>query len=123
MTPKNPPRIYKKNAKSTPGWGYWGNFGEIEIGLSSGRAESVKNPQLENLHYHKVGTIFILVLEGIGIFEVDGEKLSVSKDEVLRIASGEKYRYVGVRKVPFSWIVICTSKDKDDKIVVEKYEL
>ena len=119
MTPKNPPRIYKKHAKSNPGWAYWGNFGEIEIGLSSGRAESVDNPQTENLHYHKTGIIFILVLEGVGIFEVEGKKLTVSKDEVLRIASGEKYRYIGAQEAPFAWIVICTSKDKDDKVVIK----
>lgn len=96
MTVKNPQRIYKKNQKSIPGWGHWGNFGEIEIGLSSGREESTENPQTDKLHYHQEGTIFILVLEGSGIVEVEGQNITVVKDEVLRISPGEKYRHKAI---------------------------
>jgi mannose-6-phosphate isomerase-like protein (cupin superfamily) len=117
---ENPQRIYKKNEKSVPGWGYWGNFGEIEIGLSSGREESTDNPQIDKLHYHKEGIIYILALEGKGIVEIEGENVTVTKDEVLRIAPGEKYRHIGVQQAPFSWITICTSKKSDDKVVIEK---
>ena len=119
MTMENPQRIYKKNQKLIPGWGYWGNFGEIEIGLSACKEESTKNLQTDKLHYHQKGTIFILALEGSGIIEVESQSITISKDEVLRVAPGEKYRHVGVTEAPFSWITICTSKDPNDKVVIE----
>lgn len=120
MKRENPQRVYKKHEKSIPGWGYWGNFGEIEIGLSFGREESIKNPQTDRLHYHKEGIIFILVLEGTGVVEIEGENIMVNNDEVLRISPGERYRHTGVKKAPFSWITICTSKNPEDKVFIEK---
>lgn len=120
MMTRNPRRVYTKNEKSIPGWGYWGEFDEIEIGLSSGREESTENLQTDPLHYHQKGTVFILVLEGSGVVEVEGQSITISKNEVLRVAPGEKYRHTGVVEAPFSWITICTSKDPDDKVVVKE---
>ena len=114
----NPHRIYKKSDKQIPGWGYWGNFGEIELGFSSGHEASVGSSHQDKLHFHQNGIVFILILDGAGIIEVEGESLGVAKDDLLRIAPGEKYRHSRATEAPFSWISICTSKDPDDKIIV-----
>jgi len=113
-------RIYKLQEKAIPGWGYWGDYGEVEIGLSCGRIESKEEFQQDKLHYHKKGVVFILVLEGSGLVEVDGKDFTVRKNEVLRISPGERYRHTGVLSTPFSWITICTSKDSKDKVIVGK---
>lgn len=113
-------KLYEKEKKSTPGWGYWGNYGEIEIGLSSGRVESPDQFEGDPLHYHQKGIIFILVLEGRGLVEVEGQEITVVRNQVLKIEPGEKYRHTGVSETPFSWITICTSKDPDDKVVIDK---
>ena len=112
-------RIYKKKGKSIPGWGYWGDYGEIEIGLSSGYVKSPKDFQPDPLHYHQKGTIYILVLEGKGFVEVEGKQVTIAKDEVLRINPREKYRHTGVTETPFSWTTICTYKDPKDKVLVK----
>lgn len=112
-------RIYRLQEKSTPGWGYWGNYGEIDIGLSRGSVVSKSEFQGDKLHYHQKGVVFILVLEGSGLVEVEGEELTISENEVLRISPGEKYRHTGAAETPFSWITICTSKDPKDKVIVE----
>jgi mannose-6-phosphate isomerase-like protein (cupin superfamily) len=113
-------RVYRLQEKENiPGWGYWGNYGEIDIGLSRGLVATEADFQGDELHYHQKGVVFILVLEGSGQVEVEGEKLTVSKNEVLRISPGEKYRHTGATKTPFSWITICTSKDPKDKVVAE----
>ena len=111
-------RIYPKKEKTTPGWGYWGGYGEIEVGISSSRIEDPEQFQADKLHYHRKGLIFIVVLEGSGTVEVNGEYIVVKKDEVLRVSPGEKYRHTKVLETPFSWITFCTSKDPEDKVVV-----
>lgn len=113
-----PKRIYNKKQKAIRGWGYWGDYGEIEVGISSGRVGADSDFQKDQLHYHKRGIVYILVTEGEGEVEVEGKEITISKDQVLRISPGEKYRHVGVKKIPFSWITFCTSKDLDDKVIV-----
>jgi hypothetical protein len=46
-------KIFKKQEKSTPGWGYWGNYGEIDLGFSFGVIENSDSYSGESLHYHK----------------------------------------------------------------------
>ena len=112
-------QIYSKTEKSISGWGYWGNYGEIEVGLSSGYVGLTDNFQKDKLHYHQKGHIYILTLDGSGIVEVDGKKVKIKKDTVLSISPGEKYRHASVIEKPFSWITFCTSKDPKDKVVIE----
>jgi mannose-6-phosphate isomerase-like protein (cupin superfamily) len=112
-------KIYKKQIKSDGRGGFWGDFGEIDMGWSYGEISS-KNPfPGEKLHYHKVGTIYFLALEGIGLLEVEGERVELEKDSLLRIDPGEKYKVIGAKDTPFKFIAVCTSKDPKEKIVVE----
>jgi len=119
MVTKNFQRIYKKQDKSTPGFGYWGDYGDIDIGLSSGFIPSLTHEYEEQPHAHTKGVTFFLILEGRGIIEVVGEDITVSKDDVVRIAPGELYRYKKILEAPFRWITMCTVKDLEEKVVVE----
>jgi len=110
---------YKKKVKDTQGFGYWGDFGDIDMGFSSGL---IKNNHLfpgEKLHYHTKGTMYFLIMDGIGEVEVDGVKVLMEKNALYRVDPGEKYRVLGAKKTPFSWICICTSKDPKEKIVLD----
>lgn len=110
-----PDRIYQKKEKNIPGWGYWGDADEIEVGISSGSITS-ENFITDALHYHKEGIVFILATEGEGKIEVNGTVYVLKKDEVLRITPGEKYRHLEATITPFSWITLCTVKDLGDKV-------
>lgn len=112
-------KIHKKQNKSTPGWGYWGNYGEIAMGFSSGLIERNEDYPGEPLHYHKQAITYMLVLKGSGYVEVEGEKVLVQKDELLEIAPGEKYKMIGGEDLPFQWVTISTNKEPGDKVVVE----
>jgi mannose-6-phosphate isomerase-like protein (cupin superfamily) len=112
-------RVYKKEKKSIPGFGYWGDFGEIDTGWSCGQVVDNSRFPGEKLHYHKKGTTYFLGIDGTGVIEVEGKEIELSKDALLRIDPGEKYRTLRAKKTPFKWIVVCTSKDRSEKVVVE----
>lgn len=111
-------KIHSKHNKATPGWGYWGNYGEIDMGFSSGLIDNNAEYSGEPVHYHKQATTYILVLEGSGFVEINGEKITVAQDELLEIAPGEHYRMLGADQMPFRWITISSNKNPDDKVVI-----
>jgi mannose-6-phosphate isomerase-like protein (cupin superfamily) len=114
-------KVFEKQYKAGTNsqWGYWGNYGEIELGISSGLVQSLENFLPDKLHYHKRGIIFLVGLTGEGILEIDGQEVPLKKDLVVRIDPGEKYYHKTVTMFPFQWITICTVKDIDDKVLVK----
>ena len=112
-------KIYTKTTKNALGWGYWGDFGEIDTGWSDGIIKSNKEFSGEKLHYHKVGTTYFLGLEGTGLVQVGGKEIELPKDALLRIDPGEKYKVLGAKETPFKWIVVCTAKERSEKVEVE----
>ncbi|OGM19409.1 hypothetical protein A2685_02000 [Candidatus Woesebacteria bacterium RIFCSPHIGHO2_01_FULL_37_10] len=114
-------KIYKKKEKQTAsGFGYWGDFGEIDMGWSYGEITDNSTFPGEKLHYHKVGTIYFLGLEGTGLLEVEGNQVELDKGSLLRIDPNEKYKVIGAKDTPFKYIAVCTSKDPKEKVIVEK---
>jgi len=111
-------KIYQKKDKLTSGFGYWGDFDEIDMGWSYGEISDNKTFPGEKLHYHKVGTIYFLGLEGKGILEVEGGQVQLQKDCLLRIDPGERYAVIGAKETPFKYIAVCTSKDPKEKVIV-----
>ncbi len=113
-------KIYFKKEKPTPKFGYyWGDFGEIDMGWSYGEISNNSEFPGEKLHYHKNGTVYFLGLEGIGFVEVEEKKVDLEKDMLLRIDPKEKYKVLGAKETPFKYLVVCTSKDSTEKVVVE----
>jgi mannose-6-phosphate isomerase-like protein (cupin superfamily) len=110
-------KIFQKTNKSIPGFGYWGNFGEIDVGISSGSISDNQSYRPEPLHHHQQGTTYFICLDGVGLIEVNGREIKLEKDQVLCINPQEKYRVVGAVNFPFEWLVFCTIKDPQDKIV------
>ena len=112
-------KIYHKRIKGDGRGGFWGDFGEIDMGWSYGEISQENIFPGEKIHYHKTGTTYFLGLAGVGLIEVEGERVELIKDMLLRIDPGEKYRVLTPRKIPFTWIVVCTSKDPKEKVVIE----
>ena|SRR3989344_5395202 len=113
-------KIYSKKEKTTtPGFGYWGDFGEIEMGWSYGEITDNQNFVGEKLHYHTLGTIYFLGLGGSGVIEIEGKEIILGKDLLLRIDPKEKYRVLKAKKIPFKYLAVCTSKDPKEKVVIE----
>ncbi len=110
--------IYRKKKKSIPGWHYWGDYGEIDIGLSSGFVSKGDKFAEDKLHYHRKGTVYLFTLKGRGLLEVEGKKIEMGKNSLIRIDPGEKYRHLDALEKPLYWITICTSKDPKDKVIV-----
>lgn len=113
-------KIHQKQSKqqTNSSWGYWGDYGEIGIGLSSGKID-YPSDSFEKLHYHKDGTVYFLTTHGEGLMEINGEKIPMQKDVVIQVDPEEKYRIIQAVKYPFTWITICTTKDPADKVIVE----
>lgn len=111
-------KIHSKQNKATPGWGYWGSYGDIGMGFSSGLISKDEDYAGEQVHYHKEATTYILVLEGSGLVEVNGQKVTVVQDELLEIAPEEHYRMLGGEDLPFRWITISSNKNPDDKVAI-----
>lgn len=111
-------KIFDKKDKSTKGFGYWGDYGEIDLGFSSGLIEDSASFLGEPLHFHKKATTFFLVLSGSGVVEVEGKEVEVKEKQLLQIDPGEKYKVLGAKQTPFSWVVISTNKDPKDRMVI-----
>jgi mannose-6-phosphate isomerase-like protein (cupin superfamily) len=112
-------KIYSKTDKNIPGFGYWGDFGEIDMGWSSGVINDETSFNGEKLHYHKVGTTYFLGLEGTGLIEVEGKQIELEQETLLRIDPNEKYQVIGAKVTPFKYIVVCTAKERSEKVVVD----
>jgi len=112
-------KVFIKTDKSLPGFAYWGDFGEIDTGWSSGEIVDNNKYPGEKLHYHKTGTTYFLSLSGVGLVQVDGKEIELPKETLLQINPGEKYKVLGAKETPFKYIVVCTSKERSEKVEVE----
>ncbi len=115
-TMKTYPRQTKTNRNSRDS--YFGNYGEIPIGLSSATMSTVSKSD-DTLHFHKKSIEFYLALEGSGTIEIEGRDYALEPDSLVMVEPGEKHRVKSSTKAPFSYIVFATVKDKDDKVKVD----
>jgi hypothetical protein len=111
-------KVYRKKEKTTPGWGYWGDNGEIEVGISSAYVENTSDFQPDKPHYHKLGTVYILTLAGSGVLSVNNHEVEHGEGTLVRIDPGEVYHHVRAEEAPLSWFTFCTVKDPADKIIL-----
>jgi mannose-6-phosphate isomerase-like protein (cupin superfamily) len=113
-------KIFSKKPKKTPNFGYWGEYGEIELGLSSGLISDKTSFSSEQLHYHVNGIVYFIIHEGEGVLEVNGKEIPLKRDDMCEVKPGEQYRILRAEKTPFSWLAVCTSNNADDKIIVNE---
>lgn len=97
---------------------YFGNYGEIPIGISSATILDVGTSN-DLLHYHKKSHEFYLTIKGAGILEIEGVEYMLDENHLLMVEPGEKHKVKAATKTPFSFIAITTVKNKDDKVVLE----
>lgn len=109
----------KDKTQRGPGNFYFGDYGEIPIGISQTRIDEKNiDKSKDTLHYHKQGIEFYLTIEGKAVLEVEGNQVELNENQLVMVEPGEKHYVKQVTQTPFSVISICTTKDPDDKIVV-----
>ena len=114
-------KIFPRKDKTIRGPGnfYFGDYGEIPIGISQTRIEKENlNESKDTLHYHKQGSEFYLTTEGVATLEIEGKEVELNQTQLVMVEPGEKHYVKNVIKTPFSVISICTTKDPDDKVAV-----
>jgi len=103
--------------KKTPGFGYWGEYGEIDLGISSGLVETAGDMH-DPKHYHKEGVTYFLVVRGEGVVEVEDKEFVLQQNSCVVVEPKEVYRMVRAKVVPFEFFVICTRNTKEDRVEV-----
>lgn len=116
-------KIYPKQEKSSrePGNYYFGNYWEIPVGVSFATIdENNKDEIKDKLHYHIKSDELYIVLDGEWILEIENQEVLLTPDSMVMIEPNEKHRIIKATKMPFRFIAISTTKDKNDKVVVEE---
>jgi len=114
-------KIFPRKDKTQRGEGnfYFGNYGEIPLGISQTRIDEKNiDKSKDTLHYHKKGTEFYLTTEGKAILEVEGNEVELNENQLVMVEPGEKHYVKMVTVTPFSVISICTTKKPDDKVII-----
>lgn len=113
-------KIYNKQSKNDRNSKdfYFGNYGEIDLGISSATFENLENSE-DKLHFHKAAKEYYITTNEAGLIEIEGKEYEMNTENLIMVEPGEKHKVLKATKPPFSFIVISTIKAKDDKVVVE----
>lgn len=114
-------KIYPKQSKASRESGnfYFGNYGEIPIGISFAEVINTEDETQDKLHYHIKSNEFYITLEWEWILEIEGKEMVLQQNEMIMVEPNEKHRIIKATKTPFRFIAISTEKDKDDKVISE----
>lgn len=97
---------------------YFGEFDEVDLGISVTEMKTADDVYQDAKHYHKESNEYYLVLIGKATFEVNGRKVVVDKDKALMVEAKEEHWLVEVNELPCTIISITSKKSRDDKVVV-----
>ena len=97
--------------------GFWGKRGEVDLRINFGEILPGGSFPEDVLHTHKTRTTYFCIFSGELIFEIEDEKISVTKDAMLEILPGEKYRTLAVGQDGCQWVVV-GSHNQDDKVLL-----
>lgn len=106
-------RIYRK-MNSHLLCGHW-NGSPIEVGL----AEIMKTvPENETYHYHDYHEYYV-ILQGKGILNVEGRKISLEPNIAVMIQPGERHRIAWIDPiVGVQWVIIKERSAPNSKTIV-----
>jgi len=113
-------KIYPKQTKSDRQSSdfYFGNYGEIPVGVSFATINE-NGVNGDRLHYHKKGFEFYITTQGSGIIEINDKEIELTNEQMIMVEPGEKHKIKSAKETPFSFFVFCTTKEKEDKIILE----
>ena len=109
----------KDKVKSFGNSFYFGDYGEVDLGISVTEITSPADLYQDTKHYHKESTEYYLILQGEATFEVVGEPIKVGQQQTLMVEAGESHWLVKVDKTPCTIISIASKKLQEDKILVK----
>ena len=110
-------KLHKKFEHELPGVGYWGERPEVGLRMNFGIFEAGKTFPEDPIHYHKTRITYFCVLEGSMDIEVEGEKIILTKENMLEVLPMEKYRTLSVGREGCKFVVI-GSHNEEDKVIV-----
>ncbi|OGV88623.1 hypothetical protein A2Z41_02095 [Microgenomates group bacterium RBG_19FT_COMBO_39_10] len=103
-----------------PGNFYFGDYGEIPIGISLTTInEDNLDESKDTKHYHQKGYEFYFTIKGKAIIEIKDKEVVLDKNHLIMVEPGEKHYVKKILKTPFSVLSISTLKDKTDKVVAK----
>lgn len=115
-------KVYLRQDKTQRGPGnfFYGDYGEIPIGLSYTTIDKNNLSRSKDTeHYHKEGYEFYYTIKGKGIIEIEGKEAVLDNKHLVMVEPGEKHYVKKVLKMPFSVLTVCTTKEKEDKVVLD----
>lgn len=111
-------KLHKKFEHGLQGVGYWGERSEVDLRVNFGIFKAGETFSEDPIHYHRTRTTYFCVLEGSLGVEVEGKKITVTKDAMLEIPPMEKYRTVSVGAEGCKFVVIGNFSE-DDRVFPE----
>jgi len=109
------PKQQKPNRE--PGNYFYGDYGEIPVGISYAEVTPKDEIQDRN-HYHKKGHEYYFVIQGKGILNVEGKEVLLEHNNLVMLDPGEKHFLKKAIETPFHYFVACSVDDKNDKVFV-----
>lgn len=116
-------KIYPRQEKGSRQEGgnyYFGNYGEIDLGISVATIfEDNKDQPGDKLHHHIKSNEYYIVLEGEGVMQVGDQEIVITPETTVMVEPYENHKILRATKTPFRFIAISTKKERDDKVVME----
>ena len=108
-------RIFSAKKKKENGCYYFGEAGEIPVGISLASFQQRENYQ-DRSHYHDKAYEFYFVIYGKIEILIDKEKVRLKPGQVLMLEPRERHKVNQVIEYPVAWLTLATLKDRRDKI-------
>ena len=112
-------KLYPKQLKDNPYNYFYGNYGEIPVGISVVSVGEFNQNFTDAKHVHEVATEFYVVTQGKILVEVGGKDIEVDAENMLMVEPGEAHLVKSILSFPCTWISFATPKgDTSDKKIV-----
>jgi mannose-6-phosphate isomerase-like protein (cupin superfamily) len=98
----------------------WGNGCDgwvlVDTATLSVKQERMPAGTAEQLHYHERATQFFYILNGVALFEIDGEQIEVKAKEGIQIEKGTKHRIMNQANTDLEFILSSQPSTTNDRI-------
>lgn len=113
-------KVYTKQTKADGVSSYFGNFGEIPVGISVAHVDEVNQNFRDTKHIHHTATEYYIVTQGKLLLEVNGSDIEADADSVVMVEPQEPHFVKSILSFPCAWISIASPKgDASDKVIIE----
>jgi len=113
-------KVVNRQIKGDVGSGYYyfGDYGEIPVGISYTEFQDVSQIVEDKKHYHKESSEYYIVFKGELQLEISDKTYTVDENQMIMVEPGEIHYVKAVTKTPLSTITFATVKKEGDKVNV-----